>query len=476
MKRIHPEDPRVTQHALGELSFSEATEVDKAALLDPAVQEAIDETRQLAGLLDGVMGQVQLGLGEDRLVAIRRAGRAPNVTDLSSASPRRRWGRAVLISSAAAGLMLATIFVLKGIPVDKTGGRLTDGGQGVFEEETVMRLLLAPAPHPEQVGHMAQGTPVAPNVPPVVPGRENDEEWMAEYRALTQLLHEDPDRFFQNVERVARGAEIGDIAKLPSFKDNEFVDSKETSRSPVPVVSGMASYAMVERFVRGEGILPPRNAVRVEELMNSISYESGGDSELGGVRLGVELVNCPWDSGKLLLGVLLQNGSEEMIPSTASLQLVVKPELVKSYRLVGYAGVDSNDEWKDRPAAVDAGLAPGRSNFVIYELLPTDKDLAERWVMTKVEFVFGEGPKKYMTVPVMSPPRAWNSASDNFQTAAVLAGYGLLLRDSEHKGALASHSLTKLAEKALSSQRNGDLQRREALQLVIDSWKLLEER
>ena len=54
MKRIHPEDPRVTQHALGELSFSEATEVDKAALLDPAVQEAIDETRQLAGLLDAV--------------------------------------------------------------------------------------------------------------------------------------------------------------------------------------------------------------------------------------------------------------------------------------------------------------------------------------------------------------------------------------------------------------------------------------
>ena len=40
-KRIHPEDPRVTAYALGELSRTERGEVERAALLNPAVQEAL---------------------------------------------------------------------------------------------------------------------------------------------------------------------------------------------------------------------------------------------------------------------------------------------------------------------------------------------------------------------------------------------------------------------------------------------------
>ena len=43
MKRIHPEDPRVTAHALGELPKHEAAEVERAALANPAVQAAMDE-------------------------------------------------------------------------------------------------------------------------------------------------------------------------------------------------------------------------------------------------------------------------------------------------------------------------------------------------------------------------------------------------------------------------------------------------
>ena len=478
MKRIHPEDPRITQHALGELSHSEAALVDRAALLDPSVQAALDETRQLRGLLGEVMGRGELVLGEDRRAAIRSAGRGSGrgsaVAVLPSASLRRRWGRVALISSVAAGLMLATIFVLKEIPVKGERGPIAEGGKGVFDEREVMSLLLTPAPNPGRVARLAQGVPIAPTMPAAAgPGEELDEEWMAEYRALTRLLAEDPDRFFENVDRVVRSAELGEIADLPSLEDNKFIESKDRSRALVPVVSGTASYALVERFIRGEKALPPRNAVRVEELVNSIHYEAPGDSELEGVRLGAELVVCPWDTGKLLLGVLLQNGSEGMIPSTAALQLDIKSDLVKSYRLIGYAGMDTEGAREEREAALDAGLAPGRSNFVFFELEPTEKDMEERWVMARVLLMLGEGGKSRMIVPVMSPPRDWNGATDNFQTAAILAGYGLLLRDSEFRGGLDADYLTELAETSLFAQRNADLARREALQLVVDSRGLL---
>ena len=472
MKRIHPEDPRVTQHALGELSRREAAEVDRAALLDPDVQEAIDGTRQLAGLLDQVLGQGQLTLGEERRELIRSAGRAPNITALASASPRRRWGRAALVSSAAAGLMLATVFVLNQTP-GGGGGGITEGPGDVLNEGTVMRLLLEPAPGPERVKQLTQGTPGAPSLPKTVASSgEKDEEWVGEYRNLTRLLHEDPARYFEKVERVARKTKIEELALLPSLTDNPFVVTVDKPKAMVPVVAGTASFALVERFIRGEKALPPRNAVRVEELVNSIQYSASGDSELRGVRLGAELVRCPWDPEKLLLGVLLQNGSEETIPSTAALRLDVKPDLVQSYRLVGYAGTGGTG----RVAAVDAGLAAGRSNFVLYELLPTEKDLEERWVMVKVEFSLASSSGSGMIVPVMSPPREWAGASDNLQTAAIMAGYGLLLRGSEFKGSLDSDMLTDLAETSLFSQRKGDLARREALQLVIYSRILLETR
>lgn len=471
MKRIHPEDPRVTQHALGELSRREAAEVDRAALLDPDVQEAIDGTRQLAGLLDQVLGQGQLTLGEERRELIRSAGRAPNITPLASASPRRRWGRAALVSSAAAGLMLATVFVLSRTPGDPPIAE----GPDVLDEGIIARLILEPAPGPERVKRLTQGTPGAPSLPKAVASSgEKDEEWADEYRNLTRLLHEDPARYFENVERVARKTKIEELAFLPSLTDNPFVITVDKPKAMVPVVAGTASFALVERFIRGEKALPPRKAVRVEELVNSIQYSASGDSELRGVRLGAELVRCPWDPEKLLLGVLLQNGSEETIPSTAAFRLGVKPDLVQSYRLVGYAG--TGGEGAGRVAAVDAGLAAGRSNFVLYELLPTEKDLEERWVMVKVGFSPEASSGSGMIVPVMSPPREWAEASDNLQTAAIMAGYGLLLRGSEFKGSLDSDMLTDLAETSLFSQRKGDLARREALQLVIDSRILLENR
>ena len=160
MKRIHPEDPRITQHALGELSHAEAREIEHAALLDPAVQSALDETRQMAGLLDEVMGQGELALGEDRLKAIRSAGRSGNVVSLESANPRKRWGRVAMVGSIAAGLMLATIVILQQIPVEGQGRQ-----GGTAPHEAVEVRPMSAGVGPVQVVQQAERVTYR-NVPP----------------------------------------------------------------------------------------------------------------------------------------------------------------------------------------------------------------------------------------------------------------------------------------------------------------------
>ena len=65
MSRIHPEDPRLTAYVLGELPGTERAVVEKAAMTDPAVAGAIEETCQLAHLVQSSLGAQALQLDPD---------------------------------------------------------------------------------------------------------------------------------------------------------------------------------------------------------------------------------------------------------------------------------------------------------------------------------------------------------------------------------------------------------------------------
>ena len=472
MKRMHPEDPRVTAHALGELSRREASELERAALLNPSVHETLEETRQLADLLEAVLADKRLVLGEERREAIRQAGRQPAGQELIAANRRRRWGRGMAVTAAAAALVVGGVWILQQITVTRIRESGAVAGTEEGAADAAMRILMSPVEHPVPAARSMQDPPLSPG-DPIPPGTESDNP---QYQQLKRLLHEDPDAFLRSVRQATRDASMGNLAKLPDLVDNKYVSAMEESRAVVPMVSGRASFPLVERFVRGEEKLPPRNAVRVEELINHVVYHDDGDSELRGIRLGAELVRCPWDERRLLLGVLLRNDSAGMLPVSSALQLDLKPELVRSYRLVGYAeaGTEGGTEGGSGSTAL-RGLPPGWSNYVIYELTPAKQEVfMEHWVMVRVGLVVGQGEEGgSMMVPAMSPPRDWRNASSNFKTASVLAAYGMVLRDSPYKAGLTPPLMKDLAEQALNEASEEGLQLRDALQLVIDSEDLL---
>ena len=187
----------------------------------------------------------------------------------------------------------------------------------------------------------------------------------------------------------------------------------------------------------------------------------------------MEIASCPWDRELILMGVLLENGSEAVVASETDVIVTMDPDLVKSYRLMGYAGrEDPEIEGNSGPSS--AGLAPGRSNYVLYQIRPRDWGGTEfQKVMARVSLRAGV-PAGELVVPVTSPPKDWMLASSNLKTAVALSAWGMVLRQSPFGSPLTHFDIGRMAKSALEETDASELKRREALQLILDSLPLFE--
>ena len=163
MKRIHPEDPRVTAHALGELPANEAAEVERAAASNPDIQAALEETHALASLIRSSYKAESHELGEARREAIRRAGRRPAPENLVSMNPRRQWVKPALVSAAAAVLVACAVWMMQQVPRGEDG--LTDAEREQSQRAALRtQMLLSPAPRPDLIGPgQSRTVPSAPS-------------------------------------------------------------------------------------------------------------------------------------------------------------------------------------------------------------------------------------------------------------------------------------------------------------------------
>jgi len=89
----------------------------------------------------------------------------------------------------------------------------------------------------------------------------------------------------------------------------------------------------------------------------------------------------------------------------------------------------------------------------------------------KLRFKKPDGDKsRLLEHPVADAHKNWRDASENFRFAAAVAGYGMLLRNSEFKGNLNYLTIQQMAKTALGTDKEG--YRKEFLQLVATTAKL----
>ncbi len=107
----------------------------------------------------------------------------------------------------------------------------------------------------------------------------------------------------------ARVDDFGSTETYGAFEDNDFHRVAEDPLSTFSADVDTASYANVRRFLN-EGSLPPRDAVRIEELINYFDYrhaEPKGDDPFG---VEIEVAECPWNRENWLARVTLAARNE----------------------------------------------------------------------------------------------------------------------------------------------------------------------
>ncbi len=160
------------------------------------------------------------------------------------------------------------------------------------------------------------------------------------------------------------------------------------------------------------------------------------------------------------------------IAKDVKIQVEFNPARVAAYRLIGYenralANEDFNDDRKD------AGeLGAGHSVTALYEVVPvgvkTDvvkvdelkyqsravHDGGDELLTVKFRYKKPKGTESILIAQVVNDV-VEELPSDNFRFSSAVAGFGMLLRDSEHKGGLTYEQVKGIAKHAMGADTEG---------------------
>lgn len=139
-----------------------------------------------------------------------------------------------------------------------------------------------------------------------------------------------------------------------TVQENGFHNARKEPLSTFSIDVDAASYSNVRRFLQ-QGQLPPRDAVRVEEMINYFQYDYPQPTGAQPFSLTTELVSCPWNPEHQLVQVALQAKS-------------IETEKLPPANLVFLVDVSGSMMGPDRLPLVQAGL-----RLLVKELRPQDK-------------------------------------------------------------------------------------------------------
>ena len=87
--------------------------------------------------------------------------------------------------------------------------------------------------------------------------------------------------------------------------ENRFLDVRTSPLSTFGIDVDRASYSNVRRYL-AQGVLPPRDAVRIEELVNYFTYDYPDPSGDAPFSITTEVAACPWNEQNSLVRIGLQ--------------------------------------------------------------------------------------------------------------------------------------------------------------------------
>ncbi len=191
------------------------------------------------------------------------------------------------------------------------------------------------------------------------------------------------------------------------------------------------------------------------------------------------------------------SGTLVTIAKDVKIQVEFNPAVVTAYRLIGYenrllADHDFNDDKKDAgeigaghsvtalyeiiPVGVSTESALPKVDPLKYQQRPQPSAAAESGELLTVKLRYklpGQEQSQLIEQVVMDSGASFDQADREFQFAAAVAGFGMLLRGSEHGG---DWSYDAVSEVAASSIGNDPFGLREEFVELVETARLLDQR
>jgi hypothetical protein len=407
---MNVDDPTLTAYALDELDEPERSAIARATAASPEAQRCVAEIEDLA---DALRSQYRLELkrgliATEKLVAIRD-------DDF--------WSRVGPLAIAA---LLAILAVIAAVMFSSNESRVSASSKSSLPRD------LAEA--------HTQPSSFAP------------------------VEAEDASRSSQNEKLEADAGPYAFTGERP------FVSVKSRPQSSVPLVVNSPSYSDVRRSINA-GRLPPKESVRIEEMINYFPYDYPTPGAGEAFSLNLDVVTCPWEPNHRLVRIGVKAGQATTVLTDSRIEVEFNAKKVTSYRLIGYdrqrtAAQRSNDE--------NAGSQPLTAGYTLtafYEIiLPKRADSA---IHTQTSSATADASEPLLTAEMQLDRRRSYAAAGSIQRAvsdtgpdfaaapgdlkfaAAVAEFGMILRDSEFKGSGSLQQVLDWAQQGKGADLNG---------------------
>jgi Ca-activated chloride channel family protein len=313
--KINLDDPNLTAFALGELPPTEHAKMAEAIAVSPEAQSFVAETQELSRMLRAEYEAERVSSSH----AMERAHISTNIIPMEERPHfllRHQWG-----SIAAVMAIFAVLGALAISAIQRDSRRL--GITDSRKPPNTINLPVEAEPGPSVDMYVAQ-QPVEPQATTAPSTTDEFRESKPEpaldtaagkYGALAlnpsapapPLTRHNMPSSGEQVEGELRSRYRQDFntAAYDKVEENPFLPAATNPLSTFSIDVDTASYSNVRRFINN-GSLPPKDAVRVEEMINYFTYdyrEPEGDQPFS---IDLDATECPWDKSHRLLRIGLK--------------------------------------------------------------------------------------------------------------------------------------------------------------------------
>jgi hypothetical protein len=252
--------------------------------------------------------------------------------------------------------------------------------------------------------------------------------------------------------------------------ERPFVSVRTRPRSSVPLVVNSASYLDVRRSIDA-GLLPPRESVRIEGMINHFPYEYAQPTPGEPFSLNLDVVTCPWEPTHRLVRIGLKGYQAIAVRTDSDIEVEFNPRRVASYRLIGYDRQKTETQSSNEANVGSHSIAAGYTLTTLYEVVPL-KGVGNA-SHTQMPSGAGDAAEPLLTAKLQLKTRGndaavglirrtlsdtgfdFAAASSDLKFTAAVAAFGMILRDSEYKGSGSLQQVLEWAQQGKGADVNG---------------------